>query len=269
MIDNKVLQMGKFFPLERRRQIVERVRRFGRVTVDELAQAFKVSGATIRRDLELLEGQGLVTRTHGGALSQARVGFEPDYFREKRRLESEKRHIARRAAALVEEGDVIFLEASTTVLHMVPFLRNLRQVTVMTNSVEIAQGLADGSELTVIVTGGTLRRRPHALIGALADAVLDQVKVDKAFMGISALDPQRGIATPALDEARTKKQIAQAGRRVIGLCDHSKVPRHNFAFVMPLTELDTLITDDQTPAGIVQDVREAGVEVIVAGTGES
>jgi DeoR family fructose operon transcriptional repressor len=120
--------MEKSFPLERKDQILDLITRKGRITVDELIERFKVSGATIRRDLEFLERQGLITRAHGGAMSKSRVSLEPDFFEEKEKFLEEKERIGDEANKLVEEDEVIFLEASTSVLQLARNLKNRRSI---------------------------------------------------------------------------------------------------------------------------------------------
>jgi len=256
--------MKKAFPLERKDKILDIIHQKGRVTVDELVQMFEVSGATIRRDLEFLERQGLITRAHGGAISKRRVALEPDYFEEKQRFLKEKKRIAHEAAKLVEEGEVIFLEASTTVLQMANFITDKRSLTVVTNSLEIAQELRRGEGINLIVIGGTLRKRTNSLIGPLAELSLSQIRFDKAFIGISALEPSLGVTTPTLEEAQTKKEIVKAADQIIALSDRSKFGEQNFAFVMPVEKIDILITDSGISSELRQEIEKIGVKVIVA-----
>lgn len=255
--------MEKAFPLERKDQILDIIRHKGRITVDELIETFKVSGATIRRDLEFLERQGLITRAHGGAISKERVALEPNYFEEKERFLEEKKRIAREAAKLVEEGEVIFLEASTTVLQMANFVTDRRELTVVTNSLEIAQELRGREGISLIVTGGALRKRTNSLIGPLSELCLSQIRLDKAFIGISALEFSLGITTPTLEEAQTKKEVVKAANQVIALSDHSKFGEQNFAFVMPLEKIDILVTNKGISSFSKEEIEKKGVKVVI------
>jgi len=255
--------MEKAFPLERKDQILDIIRHKGRITVDELIETFKVSGATIRRDLEFLERQGLITRAHGGAISKARVALEPNYFEEKERFLEEKKRIAREAAKLVEKGEVIFLEASTTVLQMTNFITDKRELTVVTNSLEIAQELRGREGISLIVTGGALRKRTNSLIGPLSELSLSQIRLDKAFIGISALEPSLGITTPTLEEAQTKKEVIKAANQVIALSDHSKFGEQNFAFVMPMEKINILVTNKGISSFFKEEIEKKGVKVMI------
>lgn len=255
--------MKRIFSLERRDRILDIVRHKGRITVDELIETFKVSGATIRRDLEFLAHQGFIIRAHGGAISKGRVALEPDYFEEKERFLEKKKRISREAAKLVEESEVIFLEASTTVLQIANFIADKKSLTVVTNSLEIAQELKQGEGINLIVTGGVLKRRTNSLIGPLGELSLSQMRFDKAFIGISALKPSFGVSTPTLEESQTKKEIVKAANQVIALSDHSKFGKQNFAFVMPLEEINILITDKGISSFFKEEIEKKGVEVVV------
>jgi len=253
----------KSFPIERKDQILDLITRKGRITVDELIEKFKVSGATIRRDLEFLEHQGLITRAHGGAMSKSRVSLEPDFFEEKEKFLEEKKRIGEEAARLIEEGEVIFLEASTTVLELARNIQNNKNLTVVTNSLDIAQEL-DGKEgISLIITGGSPKRRTRALIGPLTEATLSQMRIDKAFMGVNALDPTYGITAPTLEEAQTRKKIVKASNKIVILSDHSKFGKQSFAAVDPLQSIDILITDRGIPEETKVALERLGIEVRV------
>ncbi len=253
--------MEKTFPLERKDQILDLITRKGRITIDELIEKFKVSGATIRRDLEFLERQGLITRAHGGAMSKSRVSLEPNFFEEKEKFLEEKERIGEEAAKLIEEGEVIFLEASTTVLQLARNLKNRRNLTVVTNSLDIAKELDGKEEISLIISGGSPRRRTRALIGPLTEATLSQMRIDKAFMGVSALDPIYGMTAPTLEEAQTRKKIVKASNKIIILSDHSKFGKQNFACVDSLQSIDILITDRGISEEMKVEMERLGVEV--------
>ncbi len=253
--------MKKSFPIERKDQILDLITRKGRITVDELIDAFKVSGATIRRDLEFLEHQGSITRAHGGAMSKSRVSLEPDFFEEKEKFLEEKKRIGEEATKLIEEEEVIFLEASTTVLQLARNLKNRRNLTVVANSLDIACELEESKGINLILTGGNLKRKTHALIGPLAETTLSQMRLDKAFIGISALDISYGITTATMEEAKTRKDVIRASNKLIVLCDHSKFGKQNFAYVGPLELIDVLITDKGIPDEMRKEMERKGVEV--------
>jgi len=253
--------MGKAFAIERRDQVLRFITQRGRITVDELIDEFKVSGATIRRDLEFLEKQNLIQRAHGGAISKSRVIFEPDYSEQKERFLEEKKRIGREASKLVEEREVIFLEASTTVLQLAKHIRNKRNLTIVTNSLDVARELEGNGEIELILTGGILKRRTRALIGPLAETSFKQIRVDKAFMGVSALDISYGITMATLEEAQTRKEIHQAANKIIVLSDHSKFGKQNFAYIAPVNSIDILVTDKGISEKTKREMEKMGIEV--------
>ena len=251
------------FAVERRDKILRSITQKGRVTVDELIDKFKVSGATIRRDLEFLERQNLIQRAHGGAMSKSWVMFEPDYSEQKERFLEEKKRIGREASKLVQEGEVIFLEASTTVLQLAKCIRDRRNLTIVTNSLDIVREFDRNKEIDLVLTGGTLKRRTHALIGPLAEVSLRQVRLDKVFVGISALDVSYGMTMATLEEAQTRKEIHQATNKIIVLSDHSKFGKQNFAYIAPVDSIDILITDKGIPKETKKKIEKMGTEVRV------
>jgi len=255
--------MKRSFAIERRDQILQFITQKGRITVDELMNEFKVSGATIRRDLEFLERQNLIQRAHGGAISKNRVIFEPDYSEQMGRFLEEKKRIGREASKLVEEGEVIFLEASTTVVQLARCIRNKRNLTVVTNSLDIARELERSEGIDLILTGGILKRRTRALIGPLAEVSLSQVRLDKAFVGISALDISYGMTMATLEEVQTRKKIHEAANKIIVLSDHSKFGRQKFAHIAPVNSIDILITDKGLPEEMRREMEKMGIEVKV------
>jgi DeoR family transcriptional regulator, fructose operon transcriptional repressor len=251
---------------ERRFRITEVLSRQRTVSAADLTVMLGVTAATIRRDLANLEQKGLLVRLHGGAVSKANTtSFQPSYDHQAKLNPDEKKKIAAQAARLVLDGETIFLEGSTTVAEMVPHLSAYNRLTVVTNSPLILFQLQHYPTISVIATGGELRHDIFYLSGVWTQRALEESRVDKAFMGISALDPDYGISTASQAEASIKQAITRAAKVRVGLADHSKFGKQSFAFVGPLTDLETLVTDDGTPGDIVKAVEEAGVKVVVAG----
>ncbi len=255
--------MLKDFAVERRDRILGLIQKKRRVTVDELMENLTVSGATIRRDLEFLERGGLITRAHGGAVSKSRVSLEPDYSKEKQKFLEEKRKIGKEASKLVEEGEVIFLESSSTVLEMAKNIANINNLTVVTNSLDIVRELHQAAGIELIITGGSLKKRIHALMGPLAELTLSQMRIDKAFMGISALDIDHGMTTATVEEAETRKKIVEASNKIVVLTDHSKLGKQHFIFVATIEEIDVICTDKGISRKTRKEMERRGVEVRV------
>lgn len=252
---------------ERRFRITEILTRQRTVSAADLTSMLGVTAATIRRDLAALEGEGLLVRSHGGAVSKSSsTNFQPSYEAQGRSNPDAKRSIAAEAVKLILDGETIFLEGSTTVAEMAPRLQGHSRLTVVTNSPLILCRLQHFPGLNVMCTGGELRRDIFYLSGTWTQRSLSEIRVDKAFLGVSAIDPAYGISTASQAEASIKQSIARSSKVRIGLADHSKFGNQSFAYVGPVTELNTLITDAETPHGHIQALRDAGVQVIRAGT---
>jgi DeoR family fructose operon transcriptional repressor len=220
---------------------------------------------TIRRDLAALEAQGLLVRSHGGATSRmSSTNFQPAYEMLLRTHSEEKEAIARQAEHLIANGDTVFLEGSTTVFELACLLVNRNRVTVVTNSPSIVCELQQSPGITVLCTGGDLQKDTFYLSGEWARHALSEIRLDKAILGVSGIDPEYGISTSRQAEAQIKKLIVKAAKTRIALADHTKFGKQGFAYVGPVTDIDVLVTDSGTDPKYVEQLREAKVEVLVA-----
>jgi DeoR family transcriptional regulator, fructose operon transcriptional repressor len=250
---------------ERRFRIRELLSAQRTVTASELCDALAVTAATIRRDLAALEQQGVLVRSHGGAVSRmSSTSFQPSYEALRRSNNEEKQAIAREAERLVLDGDTIFLEGSTTTYELACRLHQHNRLTVVTNSPTIVCELQRSSRVTVLCTGGELQKDTFYLSGEWTQRALSEIRLDKAILGVSAIDSSYGVSTANHAEAQIKKMIMQAAKTCIALADHSKFGAQSFAFVGPVTDLDILVTDSSTDPKYVKELRDVGVEVIIA-----
>ncbi|MFZ1939745.1 MAG: DeoR/GlpR family DNA-binding transcription regulator [Terracidiphilus sp.] len=251
---------------ERRFRISEILSQQRTVAAAELTEMLGVTAATVRRDLAALERQGLLVRSHGGAVSRSsNTNFQPSYEAQGRSQREEKRQIAAEAAKLVLDGDTLFLEGSTTVAEMLPKLQQRVRLTVVTNSPLILYQLQRFQNIHVICTGGDLQRDVFYLSGVWAQRALGEIRVDKAFLGVSGIDVGYGLSTASQTEALIKKAIIRSAKVRIALADHSKFGNQCFAYVGPVADLSCLVTDAGTPSSCVKALRDTGVQVIVAG----
>jgi DeoR family transcriptional regulator, aga operon transcriptional repressor len=237
------------------------------VQVTELARAFSVSEVTVRSDLGTLARQGLVARVRGGVRAlgqgQSEVGFDL-----RLRLEVErKRAVARAAAALVDEGEAVALDASTTAYYLALELRAKRELVVVTNGLLVATALADAPGITVLVTGGTLRLSAMSLVGDLGTDVLRTTRINKGFLGARGLSLERGLMDLNPDEVRIKQEMADACEQVYGIVDGTKWHRSALLAFVPTDELTGIVTDSSAPKDQIEAWRAAGIEVIAADPG--
>jgi DeoR/GlpR family transcriptional regulator of sugar metabolism len=250
---------------ERRFRIREILTTKRTISASELCSLLAVTPATIRRDLAALEQEGVLVRSHGGAVSRmSSTRFQPSYETLARSNSVEKAAITREAEKLIFDGDTVFLEGSTTVLELAGRLRNRNRLTVVTNSPTIVCQLQHSAGVTVLCTGGDLQKDTVYFSGEWAQRALSEIRLDKAVMGVSAIDPGYGISTANHAEAQIKKMIVKAAKTRIALADHSKFGRQSFAYVGPVNDINILVTDSATESRYVSDLREAGLEIIVA-----
>ena len=250
---------------ERRFRIREILALHRTVAAAELCEVLGATAVTIRRDLAALEAQGLLVRSHGGATSRmSSTNFQPAYETLLRTHSQEKEAIARRAEHLIAAGDTVFLESSTTVLELARLLFQRNRLTVVTNSPSIVTELQQSAGVTVLCTGGDLQKDTFYLAGEWARHALSEIRVDKAVIGVSAIDPTYGISTSRQAEAQIKNMILKAAKTRIALADYTKFGTQGFAFVGPVTDIDVLVTDSRTDPKYIEQLREAKIEVLVA-----
>ena len=246
---------------ERRRAILEILNRESRVLVLDLAKRFETSQVTIRKDLETLHAHGLIHRTHGGALPANERALEDPTLREKEKLHrQEKMRIAEAAAGRVQEGQVVILDSGTTTTEIARALRNFRNLTIVTNAVNIAAELS-GTALEVILTGGTLRKNSFSLVGPIAEETLHRLHADLLFLGVDGFDVQYGLSTPNLLEAKVNRVMVEIAKRKVAVCDSSKFGRKSLSLIAPPSALDEVITDHGIPKADARALKKTGIEV--------
>lgn len=244
-------------------EILQIARAEGRVTVEDLAARFGVTAQTIRRDLAELDADGQIERVHGGAV--LRSGTVNIAYRQRRALQAtEKRAIARAAAAAVPDGASVFLAIGTTVEAVAEELTRRPGLMAVTNNLNVANTLQAGAEAQVIVTGGRVRRSDGGLTGTLAAAAARQFRVDVAIIGCSALDPSGDLMDYDLDEVGVSRALIEQARRTWVVADHSKLSRTAPARIASLSEVDLLITDRPLPPALAERCADWGTAVQVA-----
>lgn len=258
--------------LARQRQaiILEQARRFGAVRVSDLVEALDVSDMTIRRDLDVLASRGLVEKVYGGATSVVgRSTDEPGFESKSVRQRVQKEAIAALAAGLVQPGSAIGLSAGTTTWTLAHALEAVPGLTVVTNSVQVADVLraANQSDRTVVLTGG-VRTPSDALVGPVAVHSLRSLHLDMVFLGVHGMADGPGFTTPNLTEGETDRALVEAGRKLIVLADHTKWDCVGISTIAELDEAGVLVSDDGLGDSARELLGEHVGELMIATTPE-
>lgn len=251
-------------PEQRRRRIIELLDAEEAADVAHLAGTFAVSPATIRRDLQHLEEDGLITRTHGGAITPASTAFEPLYVQKTQERWIEKTAIAERAAAFVDDGDVVVLDSGSTTLALAKRLKHVRDLTIIATDLKIALELADVPGFNVIVVGGQVRPGLYSVVGSMAEHVLSQFHANHAFIGADAIDLAMGISNATMVEVDVKRRVVQAATHVTLIADHTKFERTSLVKVADLGAFDAIVTDTGIDATTVERFAAHRIPLILA-----
>ena len=252
-------------PAERQQRILEILREELSVRGSRLGELLGVSEMTIRRDLDALERQGIVERTHGGAVfRQERVVGKFHYNSAVQENLREKQRIARRAAAMIEPNGIIFLGEGTTCAQMIRYVDSGMPFTIFTNNLGVISEIEDKTG-DLILLGGAYNHTTRALAGPLTMEMISQVNVTKLFLGADGFSLNAGLTTPNLEMATVERSMIRHTRgKVIVMVDHSKFGLVAEIVITPIKNIDVLITDRKIPDDFEQDFRSMNVEVVIA-----
>ncbi|GHH77640.1 DeoR family transcriptional regulator [Streptomyces sulfonofaciens] len=250
------------------------VRANGAVSLRELARVVQTSEVTVRRDVRALEAEGLLDRRHGGAVLPGGFTRESGFPQKSHLATAEKTAIADLAAGLVDEGEAIVVGAGTTTQELARRLARVPGLTVVTNSLLVAQALAHANRVEVVMTGGTLRGSNYALVGSGAEQSLQGLRVSRAFLSGSGLTAERGLSTSNMLSASVDRALVQAAGEVVVLADHTKLGTDTMFQTVPTDVITRLVTDDppahdDRAATELQALADQGVQITVAGSAES
>lgn len=249
---------------ERQQEILRLARDGGRVDVLSLAEEFRVTAETIRRDLKALDRAGLVRRVHGGAIPAGRLDFEPDLAEREGTAADEKDRIARAALAeLPAEGSIV-LDAGSTVARLAAALPLESTLTVVTHGLPTAARLADHPGVQLHLIGGRVRQRTRAAVDAWALRAYGEIRADVVFLAANGFSTDAGLTTPDLAEAAVKRAAIAAARRVVLLADSAKHGQEHFARFGDLADVDLLITDTGLTDDDAAAIERGGTEVVRA-----
>jgi DeoR/GlpR family transcriptional regulator of sugar metabolism len=247
---------------QRMQRILELLETRDGARVSDLADAFSVSEVTVRHDLSELARQGLVARVRGGVRPLERGDSELAFDLRLRLQADDKRAIARAAAAMIDDGEAVALDSSTTAYFLARELRGRRELVVVTNGLLIASALTDSPGITVLVTGGMLRLPAMSVVGDVAAEMVRTTRIDKGFFGARGLSLDRGLMDLNPEEVRIKKELAAVCTRVIGIFDSTKWHRTALLPFVAAEGVDAIVTDTGAPPALVDAWRLRGVDVI-------
>jgi DeoR/GlpR family transcriptional regulator of sugar metabolism len=252
------------FQQERRERIIALLAQKGRVSVADLSEQFGVSQATIRVDLDALAAERLLARTHGGALALNQDRLELSFEFRRRLYAVQKGLIGGAAAAMVEDGEAIILDASTTALAVAAQVKGRRELTVLTNGIFIALELLEAPGITVLMPGGFLRRDSVSMVGDEGHDFVEKFNFQKGFFGAKGLTLEEGLTDVDSAEVAVKRDFAARARQVIAIVDSSKWGRVGLASFASIDQVDCVVTDEDAPVDMVAALREADVDMVIA-----
>lgn len=257
-MDNDIL-----FQIERQKKILDYVNESKKATVNELSELIGVSKVTIRKYINELESKGLVIKTHGGVVSiNSELNNEIPYSSKKGLNTTEKQKIGYAAAQLIEEGDVVILDAGSTTLEIVKHIEN-KHITIITNDIKIAYELAAKPSINLIITGGVSHKHVYTVVGFETEKFLNKIHANKTFLGADAINLENGITNRTLEEVAIKQAMIKAAEKVILVADHSKLNKMAFADVCKIEAIDTIVIDAVDEV-YEKAFREKGINVILS-----
>jgi DeoR family transcriptional regulator of aga operon len=249
--------------IERQHELARLFERTGRLSISQICEQFGISEATARRDLDALAEEGRIRRVHGGAILVRHAAPEEPILARSQDMSSEKEKIGRATAALVNDGETIFLGSGTTVLEVA---RNLaeRNLTVITNSLPVINFMAERPNITLIALGGSLRPSELSFIGHITEQSLAELHADRVIIGTHAISVEQGLTNDYLPETLTDRAILNIGREIVIVADHTKCGVVSTALLAPLSAMHILVTDGGTDVEFINALKQKEINVIVA-----
>jgi len=252
------------FPAERQGRIVELLKEQRAVRVASLSDLLGVSEMTIRRDLERLANDGILSRTHGGAILRQRMVEEPRYVLNVRAHTEEKERISRAAARLIKQGETVFLGSGTTASQLLAHVDPQVEARIVTHNLGVVTS-AHGTSLDVVLIGGQYRPHTNSVEGALAVEIVSRFHAPLFILGCDGLSLEEGLTTPSLGLAGVERAMLRQTRgEVVVLADHSKIGVVGDAVICPLDDIQTIIVDDGVDGDVRDEMRRRGIRVVVA-----
>jgi DeoR family transcriptional regulator of aga operon len=249
--------------VERRRIILEELYQNKQVSTSQLKMRFRVSEVTLRKDLQYLESKKLLIRSRGGAMIPIKVGEDLSVDKRKVLNLAKKKSIALAAYSLFKQGDTIIMDSGTTLMQLAMQLRDIKELTIITNALDIAMKISEVENLKIIIPGGIFRKKSFSLVGVNAVENFQMYRADKYFLSADGLTSD-GVFTANLEEGQIAKLIMSNAKENIFLVDSSKFGRMGIINFAPLNKIHTLITDKNIPEEYYKLLVDSGVKVIIA-----
>lgn len=248
--------------IERRRKIIAKLASEGKVIVSELAKEFDVTEETIRRDLEKLDHEGLASKTYGGAVSKNASALDLPYnVREGVNVE-QKQLIAEKLSALINDGDRLMVDSSSTALYLIKKIKDKKNLTIITNSVKILLELADKPDWTVLCTGGSLKKGALSLGGSSAEKMINSYHVDTAICSCKGIDMTLGVTDSNETDSMIKQaMISSAEKRILAL-DSEKFDKKSFVRICDIADIDIIVTDSRPDEKWISFCSEKDIDMI-------
>ncbi len=248
---------------ERQKLIVDALKDYGRVQIDDLVKSVGVSAVTIRNDLAQLEQAHLLRRVRGGAIAAFTSRHDGDDGLSMPTRLKEKERIVSAAVEMIRDGETMFMSSGSTADLLAANIPSMiKDLVVVTNSINVARILAGHGGVTVIVTGGTLRPKSNSLVSPLGDVLLREINADLALLSASGVHETRGFTNSSWAEAEVTKAMVRAAKRVVFMADYTKINHIASARIVELGRADTLITNKAVPTDFMKAARQKGLEIV-------
>lgn len=255
--------MAKYNVAERRSQALNALRAKGQVSVIELSEVLEVSEVTIRKDLEYLEKNNLLVRTHGGAMQNGYLVYDQPIEEKGKLYADEKSFIGKTAASLMEDGDSIILDAGTTMVQVARQI-NRRNLTILTNGINVAMELYRLPDVELIMLGGMVRSTSACVIGPYAEQMVQDHSCRKYFLGVDGFDLERGLSTTNTLEAHLNRVMINAAQENIVVTDSSKFGRRGLSRICSIDQVDIVVTDSGIKDNMRLHLEERDIRVVIA-----
>lgn len=250
--------------LSRRSKIIELLNKKNVISISEISKMFNVSEVSVRNDFALFEKKGLLIRTRGGAISKQVSDFDLNLSQRLKQNFHQKQRIGKRASECIQDGNTVIMDSGSTVIEVAKNLKDKKNIKLITNSLPIAEIVADNEQIEAIITGGTLRPEMRSLIGNITEKTILNYRCDVAILGADGIDSEMGLYTNLENEASLVQSMIKISKKIIIVTDSSKFSNNRFAKIVDISDVDIIITDGGISTIDMQKINSQGVKLIIA-----